>query len=69
MSKPLTNHELVIQSARDSFREKLKYCLYDGAALLSVDELEKDINAVCQEMLSFLRSEAKPRSGAPEKAE
>lgn len=67
MSKQLTNHELVAMQARDSFREKLKFCLYDGAALLSVDELEKEVNAVCSEMLSFLRAEAKPRN--PEKEE
>lgn len=68
MSKVLTNHELVINQARDQFREKLKFCLYDGACLLSVDELEKVVNSVCSEMLSFLRAEAKPRNLEKEEA-
>lgn len=60
MSKQLLNHDLVHRQAIDASTERLKYAIYDMAALMDVAEMEKEINKVTSEVLSFLRKEAKP---------
>ncbi len=62
MSKPLLNCDLVKSQAKEAFRERLKMDIYEGAGLLSLDELETIVREVSQETLSFLSSEAKPRA-------
>lgn len=53
------NHELVYNATVEKFKENLKFVIYDGASLLDMDELRKAVSSVCEEVLSFLESEAK----------
>lgn len=66
MPNPLLNRDLVINQAKDSFKENFKQLIYNSAAFMDCDEMSDVINEVTKEMLSFLRSEAKPRNGAKE---
>lgn len=68
MPNPLLNRDLVVTQAKDSFKESLKQTIYNAAAFMDCDEMSDVINEVTKEMLSFLRSEAKPRNGAKEGA-
>lgn len=57
--KQVINAMLVKQQCIDRFRENLKMCIYDGAALMSVDELAGVVREVSTDVLGFLSSPAK----------
>lgn len=63
MSKQLTNYDIAQRQFKDSFKEQLKQCIYNGAVVMDVDEMAAAVKEVSEEVLSFLRSEAKPISG------
>lgn len=63
MSKPLTNYDIAQRQFKDSFKEQLKQCIYNGAVVMDVDEMAAAVKEVSEEVLSFLRSEAKSISG------
>lgn len=56
MLEPVLNHQLVHNSAVEQFKERLKFAIYDGAALLSLDELQLATRKVVEDTLSFLGS-------------
>lgn len=53
------NHELVCNQAKEKVKENLKFTIYDGATIMSMDELRKVVMEVCEETLSFLSEDAK----------
>ena len=55
----MKNRDLVFNQQKERFKENLKFCIYDGACLLSMDELTSVCKDVFAETLSFLASEAK----------
>lgn len=68
MSKVLLNRDLVVNQAKDSFKEQLKQVIYNAASIMDCEEMRDVLNDVTKEMLSFLSSEAKPRNGAKEES-
>lgn len=59
----LNNAQLVHNQAIEKFKENLRFAIYDGAALLSVDELNSATRKVVEETLSFLASQPKSAPG------
>lgn len=57
--KIITNKDLVLQQQVDRFKENLKFCLIDGASLLSCEELEKASQEVFSETFRWLNSSPK----------
>lgn len=57
----MKNHELVINQAKEKVKENLKFTIYDGATIMSMDELAKLVKDVCVETLSFLSSDVSSR--------
>lgn len=53
------NRDLVYKATIEKFKENLKFVIYDGASLMDMEELTKCVSSVCEEVLSFLSSEAK----------
>lgn len=58
MSSPVLNHQLCKNQYKERFKEDLKMCIYQGAALCDLQELESAVKEVVKETLSFLNSEA-----------
>lgn len=55
----MKNLELVVNQAKEKIKENLKFTLYDGATVMDMKELREVVKEVCEEVLSFLDSDAK----------